>query len=351
MKNAFPRTGRAFAVLMVMVVITVLSILAGALAVFLKVETQLTANSNDSEELLWIGRAGAQRACWILANEPGGPTSLKQIWAGGPGVGMETNSPLTGISLKDFPVGKGTVDLDMVEQESKFNVNTADGELLRQILTTMGVDAGEISEVADSIQDWIDPDDATKPAGAESDYYQGLVPPYNAKNAPIDDIQELQLIKGVTPEMFKGTPPNPDAPFKKHRLGFGTAPGQEPDYAFGLRDVLTAYSSGRVNVNTASSNVLASIPGMDGNSVEGILNLRESAGDTLTGDGVIRDLNMLQSVIPNPQALQQLQRYCTVLGNTYEVTITAHDGPNSREFVAVIIRGQRGTDIVSFHPK
>ena len=114
----------------------------------------------------------------------------------------------------------------MTEQESKFNVNTADSELLRQILTTMGVDAGYISLWSDSIQDWIDPDDATRPAGAESDYYQGLVPPYNAKNAPMDDIEELQLIKGVTPLMFKGgAAETRTSPFQHHKLGFGHAPG------------------------------------------------------------------------------------------------------------------------------
>lgn len=345
------RSSSAFAVLMVMVVVTVLSILAGALAIFLKVETQLTANSNDSEKLLWIGRGGVQRACWILANEPGGPTSLKQIWAGGPGDGPETNGPLAGISLKDFPVGDGFVDIEMTEMESKFNVNTADSELLRQILTTMGVDAGQISDVADSIQDWVDPDDATKPAGAESDVYQGMTPPYNAKNAPIDDIQELQLIRGITPEMFKGGEANPNAPFKKHRLGFGGGRGEAADYLFGLRDVLTPYSSGKVNVNTASSNVLACIPLMDGVSVQGILTFRESAGDTMTGNGVINNLSQLQAVIPNPQALQQLQRYCGVAGSTYEAHITARAGNNTREFVAVIIRGPRGATVVSFYPK
>jgi general secretion pathway protein K len=344
-----------FAVIMVMIAVTVLSILAGALAIFMKVESQLAQNSNDSEKLLWLGRAGAERAAWILANEPGGPTSLKQIWAGGAGDGPETNSPLFGISLTDFPVGTaeqaGTVDLSMVEQESKFNVNTADGELLRQILTTMGVDAGDISGVADSIQDWIDPDDAAKPAGAESDYYQGLTPPYNAKNAPIDDIEELQLIRGITPEMFKGGSVDSDSVFTHHKLGFGNAPGQAADYPFGLRDVLTPYSSGKLNVNTAESNVVACIPEMDGNTVEAILNLRNSEGDTVTGNGVIRDINQLKSVIPNPQAFAQLQRYATTAGNTYEVTITAKAGNSTRDFVAIIIRNGQQTRIVGFHPK
>jgi general secretion pathway protein K len=238
----------------------------------------------------------------------------------------------------------------MTEEESKFNVNSADSELLRQILTTMGVDAGQMSEVADSIQDWVDADDATKPAGAESDYYQGLTPPYNAKNAPIDDIEELQFIKGVTPAMYKGGEGESTTPYKSHRLGFGSRPGEE-NYLFGLRDVLTAYSSGRLNVNTASSNALACIPQMDGNSVQAILTFRESAGDSMTGNGVIGNLSLLQQFVPNPQAFQQLGRYATVSGNTYKVLVTARSGQNTRQFVAVIIRGPRGASVVSFYPK
>ena len=342
---------RGFAVIVALVAVTVLSILAAALAVFMKVESQLTQNGNDDEKLLWIGRAGVERACWILANEPGGPTSLKQIWAGGAGDGPETNSPINGISLDNFPVGDGTVSLHLIEQESKININRADNPLLQQVLTTMGVDAGAISIVSDSIQDWIDPDDAAKPAGAESDYYQGLPTPYNAKNAPIDDIEELQLIKGVTPLMYKGgTSADPNSPFQHHHLGFGNAPGQE-DYPFGLRDVFTPFSSGKVNINTADTNVLLSIPGFDANTLQNIMTLRDSAGSFDGSGGVIRNLSQLQSAVPNPQALQQINNYLTVSGNTYEVHVTAQVGPNQREFVAVLFRNGPNVQVFSFHAK
>ena len=136
----------------------------------MKVETRLASNANNDEQLLWIGRAGVERARWILALEGQVPfTDKNQIWAGGPGEGPETNSALNGISLDDFPVGEGTVSLKMTELESRINVNRADTPLLNQVLTTMGVDANAISVVSDSIQDWIDTDDATRPAGAESD--------------------------------------------------------------------------------------------------------------------------------------------------------------------------------------
>jgi general secretion pathway protein K len=216
----------------------------------------------------------------------------------------------------------------------------------------MGVDAGDISTVTDSILDWIDPDDATHPAGAESDYYQGLMPPYNAKNAPIDDLQELQYIRGVTPEMFNGSgPEDPNAPFKRHRLGFGSAPGQPADYAFGLKDVFTPYSMGKININTADTNVLSVIPGMDTPTLQNIVTLRESEGGGLDGSGVIRSLGQLQAVVSNPQVLQQISRYCTVRGETYEVHATARAGGIERKFVAVVLRGPRGVQVVGFHPK
>jgi general secretion pathway protein K len=342
---------RGFAVIIALVAVTVLSILAAALAVFMKVESQLAQNGNDEEKLLWIGRAGVERACWILSQEPQGPTSLKQIWAGGPGDGPETNSPLAGISLDNFPVGDGTVSLKIIEQESKININRADTALLTQALTTMGVDAGSISTVADAIQDWVDTDDNLRPAGAESDYYQGLAPPYYAKDAPLDDIEELQLIKGVTPLMFKGgSAENPNSPFQHHKLGFGNAPGQE-DYPFGLRDVFTPFSTGMVNINTADEKVLSCIPGLDTTSIQNIMTYRTSEGGMNNGSGVFRDLGILNTLISNPQAQQQIGRYLSVRGDTYEVHATARVGPSQREFIAVVFRSGPGMMVVGFHPK
>ena len=351
MKVYRPTARRGFAVIVVLVAVTVLSILAGALAVFMKVESQLAQNGNDDEKLLWIGRAGVERACWILAQEPGGASSLRQIWAGGSGDGPETNGPLVGLSLDNFPVGDGSVSLHIIEQESKINVNRADTALLDQLLTTMGADAGAISLVADSIQDWIDPDDAARPAGAESDFYQGLTPPYNAKNAPIDDIEELQLIKGITPEMFKGTPPDPNATFQHHKLGFGNAPGQEPDYVFGLRDVLTPYSNGKINLNTADTNVLGCIPGVDGEAIQNIMNFRSSESGLDSPSGVIQNLGQITSLVPNPLGQQQINRYGTVRGDTYEVHATAQAGTSQREFIAVVMRAGNTVRVVGFHPK
>ena len=94
----------------------------------------------------------------------------------------------------------------------------------------MGVAPGEATPIVNSILDWIDPDDQTHPEGAETQYYQGLNPPYAAKNGPIDDISELLLIKGVTPEIYYGgvlTNYQPNF-FSRQRNPFGQSANAAP---------------------------------------------------------------------------------------------------------------------------
>ncbi len=73
------------------------------------------------------------------------------------------------------------------------------------------IDAGELddSDVYDAADteagDWVDVDDARFPYGAESaDYYMTLPSPYKAKNAEMDSIQEMLLVKLITPEIYYG---------------------------------------------------------------------------------------------------------------------------------------------------
>ena len=61
-------------------------------------------------------------------------------------------------------------------------------------------------EIAYAIIDWMDPDNDTQQGGgAESDYYMSLNPPYRCKNGPIDSIDELLLVRGITRDLLYGT--------------------------------------------------------------------------------------------------------------------------------------------------
>ena len=334
------------ALIVVMIAIAVFTALAGALAFSMKVETRLAMNADNEQQLLWLGRSGVEYARWILAQEAslaGQPyDSLNQIWAGGPGAMSETNSVLAGISLDDFPIGDGTVSLRIVDLERKANINTANAAVLQQALTVMGVNADDISVVSDSIQDWRSPATAPRVAGAESDYYQSLTPPYYAKNAPIDDLSELLLVKGVTPEMYwGGGSSNSPAPPQRPRLGLGTAPGEIPSYPFGLVDVFTAVSSGRLNLNTADENALQLIPGVDASIAAAIIQQRAGPDGV---DGTEDDTpfqnaaGALQSAGLNPADAGRAGNLLTTRSSTFEVHVTARIGGATREFKAIILR-------------
>jgi general secretion pathway protein K len=347
MKIFTDRKKRGFAVIIALVAVTVLTLLAGAFAYAMKIETRLAANTNDDEQFYWLGRGGVERACWWLALEGNQPFSSKlQYWNRGPGDGPETNSLLASESLDNFPIGVGTVSLTMTELESKININTADGPLLQEVLTAQNADANSISVVSDSILDWIDPDDSTRPAGAESDYYLGLTPSYSAKNAPMDSLEELLLVKGVTYNMFYGIQSSADAqtPFPKHKLGVGHTFSQEPDYAFGLCDVFTPFSTGRINLLTADDNVLLAILGNDANAVQAI-------HSALNLDPPIRNIQQLIAAagINNPAAAQQIQDYTTMQGSTYEIHATATIGQLSHEYTAVVFRNGPDIQVFSFY--
>jgi general secretion pathway protein K len=89
----------------------------------------------------------------------------------------------------------------------------------------------EARSIIDAIVDWIDEDTVESEYGAESSYYKSLKKPYDCRNKPIQYIEELLLVKGITPELLFGSPG-----------------------ARGLADYLTVYSKdGKINLNTAAS--------------------------------------------------------------------------------------------------
>lgn len=64
---------------------------------------------------------------------------------------------------------------------------------------------GMTENVADAILDWLDEDEEPRPAGAEfNDYYLHLPTPYKPANGPIESIEQLLLVRGVTPQLLFG---------------------------------------------------------------------------------------------------------------------------------------------------
>lgn len=64
---------------------------------------------------------------------------------------------------------------------------------------------GMTEDVADAILDFIDADEEARPYGAEyADYYQQLQPGYKPLNGPLTSIEQLLLVRGVTPQLMFG---------------------------------------------------------------------------------------------------------------------------------------------------
>ena len=357
---------RGIALIIVMVTILVLSVLAGGFAYSMKVETKLARNANSDTELYWIGRSGIELARFVLLEqtklscEP--YHSLNQVWAGGPGGFCTTNSPLAGFSLKDIPLGNGYIrSVKMVDLERKLNINLADQALLEHALILMGVDPGEASPVISAILDWIDADDDTHISGAEDNYYKTLSPPYYAKNRPIDDLSELLLVRGVTPEMYWGAACTNRSPGvlqrQLSRLGRVRSPFYSP---IGFVDVFSPLSAGKININTASAMALQAIPFIDENRAQQIIRLRSgfdgqegTEDDTPAGSFGMSVLDMLVSAgLSQPEAMAAA-RYLDQRSRTFEVTVDAELNGRHRLFCAVLSLGGPGQipPIVSFYWK
>lgn len=349
------RAESAIALVIVMISIFVLTILAGGFAYSMKVETRLAHNANSETELEWLGRSGIEKARWILgeqlkiSQEP--YDGLDQVWAGGPGGIGTSNSVLSQVQL-NIVVPNGRADITILDLERKANINTANEAILQQALMVMNVDAGEMTPIVNCILDWIDPDENVRIQGAESDTYQNLIPnhPYSCKDGPVDDISELLMIKGINQDLYFGSSAT-NSQQRTFRGGFGPPPPEALTYPVGLTNLFTPLSDGKININTASAEVLQLLPLVTPEAAEGIVAARAGLADGSGLNGPYINLGQVRRVpevsLPMMGAIQQ---FCDVRSKTFEVHVKATVNGYSRDFVGILGRNnQRDIQILSFY--
>jgi general secretion pathway protein K len=343
------------ALIIVMISIFVLTMLAGGFAWSMKVETKLARNANSKSQLEWLGRSAVECARWELAQQltiPQEPyDALNQVWAGGMGGAGTSNSPLADFK-NEIEIEGGGATWKIVDGERKANINTATEATLQQALMVMGVDAGQMTPIVNSILDWIDRDDATRIQGAESDFYQGLSPPYFAKNGPIDDISELLLIKGAA-DFYGAADPSVAQqkvynPLTSRFSGSADLMAAAP---VGLTNLFTPLSTGKININTASAEVLQIVPSITPEAAQGIVSAREGEDDGSGMFGPYRNVGEVRRVpeVSLPM-LGPLQQFCGVRSSTFEVHVDAYMAGYHRHFVGIIGRNNpRDVQILSFY--
>jgi general secretion pathway protein K len=200
-------------------------------------DIELAYNFHDSIQAQYIALAGVEAAKVILDQDEPSQDSLDDQWAEFPVYAATASSYLNGAQLT------GTI----TDECSKFDLNSlaikdSYTELRKQqfqrLLTLQNIDitAEELEDLTLSIIDWLDTDSEVTMGGAEDEYYLSLEPPYHCKNAPMDSIEEILLVKGMKSEYFFTTE-NYD----------------------GLKNYVTVGTSGKININTASEMVLKGI--------------------------------------------------------------------------------------------
>ncbi len=330
--------------IIVMVVIVFLGILAGGFAYSMKVETQLARNANSETDLEWLGRSGIELARYVLSQQMQLTPydSLNQKWAGGPG---NSNDILAAISLDNVQLGPGTVTVKILDMDRKLNINLASPDILQRALTLMNVNASDFSLLTDAIQDWIDPDEQPKLSGAETDYYLSLDTPYYAKNGPLDDISELLMIRGITPEIYWGAAgPHHDPKAVQSATPAVWSPSQVSSYTGGFVDLFCVLSGGQININTASADVLQLLPGIDENMAREVVRGRSGpdGSDGTEDDTPFMNPNELGRAqgMP-PQFVQQMARFCGVRSIAFEVQVEAQIGSVKRRYTGVVRRNNQ----------
>lgn len=212
----------------------------------------------------------------------------------------------------------GQQDFAVDDEGSKININTAPLAMLQKL-------PGMPPEVAAAIVDWRDTDEQPSTDGAENEYYQSLQPSYRCKNAPFETVEELLLVKGMTPELLYGMDVNRNGYLDEEEMaaagvtvagseeggpsprgllpfvtvhgvgappgtttatgtatGTGQAPGTGQNPGGGQQGANQQANPGLVNVNTASREVLRCLPGLEDADALALVTVRDEGVDTTT---------------------------------------------------------------------
>ncbi|MBN1557521.1 MAG: general secretion pathway protein GspK [Lentisphaerae bacterium] len=252
---------RGSALIVVIWVVLLLSLLVGSFAFDAHLEARITSYYRKRSKAEYLARSGLVIARLLMAKsrevdpdaEPD-PEDRWHEWA----VRLKEGA----IRGLEEPLGEGTVTVEIVPEPARRNINRLDGgenenerdveANLERILEVGGISEEMWADFIDPFLDWIDADDESRGEAAETeDYYGTLEEPYEARNGPLDTVDELLLIRNFDPIVLRGGVIEP------------LFSGDEPITISGIQDLLTTYGDGKVNVNAAPVRVLMTLPGVD----------------------------------------------------------------------------------------
>jgi len=255
------KSERGIALFLVLWVMALLTVIAGEFCYAMRTEVNITRNFKEETQTYYIAVSGLSLAIGELVVNEFVPRQVKA-----PAGGEEPEDIRWRINtdIPAIPFGDGQFKVERENESGKVNLNRAGESLLKMMLNNFEIEDTDKNIIVDSIMDWRDKDNLRRVNGAENDYYLSLPEPYKCKNDDFTSIEELLLVRGVTPEIFYGGLKDMVAVYQDKETG------TERD---NLRRA--GFDFNRININAASPRMLRALPRMTEDMVQAIMKYRE----------------------------------------------------------------------------
>lgn len=217
------RQGReGFVLLAVLIVVVLLSLAAYQFSEYMMSEYRAADGYTRSAQARALADSGVHFAAAVLSN----PESFSAMLGGNAfdnpeafyNVAVGTEETRQGRFTIVAPPETGGIlggqglRFGLVDEAGKINLNAllridSSGGVAHNMLMLLP-QLYDREDIVNAILDWIDADDEPRTNGAENEHYSALIPGYRCKNGPLDSLDELLLVRGVTPELLFGNDRN-----------------------------------------------------------------------------------------------------------------------------------------------
>ena len=247
-----------------------LAAIAFAIATTVRAETERTSTAVDGTRAHLLASGSIDRTLlWMDWGAMTGPN---------PDGTPRYYQPPMPFLVFDYPEGR--VFVEIIPEAGKLNVNSASPEQLANVMAAAGADPDRARQIAAAILDWrsAGPVPQILPLGF------GVPSSFPPRHASFQELEEILLVPGMTPELFYGH-------FDRDASGRLIPRG-------GVRDSLTVFGAGdRVDVNTAPPALLLSL-GIPPAAVSRIVEMR--------GVRPFRDLNDVMPLVQGAPGADRL---------------------------------------------
>jgi len=335
LSRKFRQKPKGSILIIVLLVLSGMTIIAVGLAYRERIQIQLTKSQAEKIKAYYLAIGGIQRLKALIASQKLTPERTAQICQF---YNSAKNEKLFA-QLKNKPNNKSQLSYALKDELSYLNINKSDPagwENLKTLTKT---------QIA-CILDWIDSDNDVNPQGAETDFYKRQNPPYVCKNAPMETLKELVFVKSINGNLEKYLGKNLAALLlqktqssKNLRELFDNSrntPG------LGLLNVFTALGDGKININTASANIISTLPGINNQAANNISFHRAGPDGQLgTNDDVfVAEANAISATAfagVTDLQIELLKQYCCCSSNYFRLYSYA-ESKNCRCCLLAIIK-------------